>query len=329
MDVDAAVRPRFKSCVQPIISSDDGLFLLSEGRHAWIPDPIYAALAPMLDGAHEVEAIFEALSDTYPVEQVFAALDRLRTSGYLAEDAAVEARPTMAFWEHVGVPPSLARSRLDVTLVSTVALGDVDLGSAHRFARAPRGQGRARGRRHCRRYRRLSATAACGVEYPVTDLRKGLASGEARGDGDLDRTNVRTGTDRVLGVSRAAAPRASQARRIHRTAQWHGRPGRVPFPPCIASTRHAALAEAATEITRWIGTGGQSTLLDRVVSTSVLTLERTHHDLTRRPQCPSCGSPEPDNGRRPQAGAPPSTPKGPYVGRRASRPRPTGGARAT
>ena len=126
MDVNGAARPRFKSCVEPI-SSDDGLFLLSEGRHAWMPDPIYAALAPMLDGAHEVEAIFEALSSAYPVEHVFAALDRLRTSGYLAEDTAAEARPTMAFWERMGVLPSQARSRLDGTLVSAIAFGEVDI----------------------------------------------------------------------------------------------------------------------------------------------------------------------------------------------------------
>ena len=91
-----------------------------------MPTPVYAAVAPMLDGRPRVEAIFEALSDTYPIEQVFAALDRLRTSGYLAEDTAVEARPTMAFWEHIGVPPSLARSRLDVALVSQLSFGDVD-----------------------------------------------------------------------------------------------------------------------------------------------------------------------------------------------------------
>src|SRR5438034_196798 len=145
MDVEAAARPRFKSCVQPIISPDDGLFLLSEGRHAWMPDPVYAALAPMLDGAHEIEAIFDALCNTYPVEHVFAALDRLRTSGYLAEDNAADARPTMAFWEHMGVPPSLARSRLDGMRVSTVAFGEVDLGSltdvlAHQGVRVGRGR---------------------------------------------------------------------------------------------------------------------------------------------------------------------------------------------
>src|SRR5262249_30603563 len=65
-----------------------------------------------------------------------------------------------------------------------------------------------------------------------------------------------------------------------------------PVPASIASTQHAALAEAATEVTRWIGTGGKSTLVNRVVSTSVLTLERTHHTLIRRPQCPSCGFPK-------------------------------------
>ena len=58
MEPSAALRPRFKSSVQPIISSDAGLFLLSEGRQAWIPDPVYAAVAPMLDGTHEVSLRF-------------------------------------------------------------------------------------------------------------------------------------------------------------------------------------------------------------------------------------------------------------------------------
>jgi ribosomal protein S12 methylthiotransferase accessory factor len=64
-------------------------------------------------------------------------------------------------------------------------------------------------------------------------------------------------------------------------------------PASIASTQHAALAEAATEITRWVGAAGQSTLLGRVLSTNAMTLERTQHTLIRRPQCASCGSSEP------------------------------------
>src|SRR4051794_13573016 len=108
MDVDAARRPRFKSSLQPVISADDGLFLISENRQAWLPDPLYAALARMLDGTYEVEAIFTSLADRYPAEQVLEALDYLKAGGYLAEDAAAGARQAAAFWEHLGVAASLA-----------------------------------------------------------------------------------------------------------------------------------------------------------------------------------------------------------------------------
>jgi hypothetical protein len=128
MDVDAAARPRFKSSIRTFVAADEGIFILSEGGNAWMPDAIYAAVAPMLDGAHEIEAIFQSLSDAYPAAHVFAALSRLRTGGYLAGDVAEEAAPAMAFWEQAGVAPALARSRLDVALVSMVWLGGIDTG---------------------------------------------------------------------------------------------------------------------------------------------------------------------------------------------------------
>jgi oxazoline/thiazoline synthase len=299
MDSGAAVRPRFKSCVQPIISSESGLFLLSEGRHAWMPDPIYAAVAPMLDGTHEVEAIFKALSDAYSVEQVFAALDRLRTSGYLAEDSATEARPTMAFWEHVGVPPSLARSRLDVAVVATVAFGEIDLGSLTDLL----------ARQGVRAAREGDVTVVVTDDY----LRPQLAAWNIRSliSGKAWLLVKPVGMETWIGPMFVPGQTAcweclAQRLRGHRKleqyiARRNGTDAPVgAVPACIASTQHAALAEAATEITLWIGTGGQSILLDRVVSTSVITLEQTRHNLTRRPQCPSCGSAEPNDGVLPR-----------------------------
>ena len=121
MDVDAARRPRFKSSLQPVISGDDGLFLISEGGQAWLRDPVYPALARMLDGTHEVEAIFTSLAGRYPAEQPFA--------GWLREPDGREVRGTLlggclsllvatlgtpfapdleagiVFWEDVGEPP--------------------------------------------------------------------------------------------------------------------------------------------------------------------------------------------------------------------------------
>jgi oxazoline/thiazoline synthase len=295
MDPGAALRPRFKSCVKPVVTSDTGLFLLSEGRQAWIPDPIYAAVAPMLDGAHEVGSIFAALSDTYPIERVFAALDRLRTGGYLAEDTAVEARPTMAFWEHVGVPPSQARLRLDAAIVSTIAFGDIDIAPLTDLLRRNGVRGADEG----------------DVSVVVTDnyLRPELAAWNSRSliSGKAWLLVKPAGIETWIGPVFVPGQTAcweclAQRLRGHRKlegyiARRNGADAPIgAVPACIASTQHAALAEAATEITRWIGTAGQSILMDRVVSTSTLTLERTHHALTRRPQCPSCGSLQPNNG---------------------------------
>jgi oxazoline/thiazoline synthase len=306
MNVDGVARPRFKSCVEPI-SSDDGLFLLSEGRRAWMPDPIFAALAPMLDGAHGVEAIFEALSDTYPVEEVFAALDWLRTSGYLTEDIAAEARPTMAFWEQVGVAPTLARSRLDATPVSIVAFGEVEIAPLADLLGL----------------QAIKVAPEANVTLVVTDnyLRPDLAVWNARSlaSGKAWLLMKPVGIEPWIGPMFVPGQTAcweclAQRLRGHRkleeyVARRTGSDAPVgAISACIASTQHAAFAEAVTEVARWIGTAGKSALLDSVVSTSVLTLQRTHHKLTRRPQCSSCGSPELNNGpgpvrlrRRPKA----------------------------
>lgn len=298
MDPGAALRPRFKSSVQPVISSDSGLFLLSEDRHAWLADPVYAAVAPMLDGDHEVEAIFDALSGAYPAERVFAALVRLRTSGYLAEDAAVEARPTMAFWEYASVRPLLARSRLDATVVSTVAIGNVDIEFLTELLRR---QG-------------VEVARQGDVTVVVTDdyLRPELAAWNARSLISKKAwllakpVGIETWIGPVFVPGQTACWEClAQRLRGHRKleeyiARRNGTDAPMgAIPAHIASTQHAALAEAATEITRWIGTAGQSTLLDQVVSTSVITLQRTHHTLIRRPQCSSCGPAVPNVPSRP------------------------------
>lgn len=296
MEPSAALRPRFKSSVQPIISSDAGLFLLSEGRQAWIPDPVYAAVAPMLDGTHEVEAIFAALSDAYPVEHVFAALDRLRTNGYLAEDSSTEARPASAFWEHLGVPPAQARSRLDTARVSTIAFGELSLGALNDLL----GQ------------QRIAVAPDGDVSVVVTDdyLRPQLAgwNTQALASGKPWLLVRPIGIESWIGPMFVPGQTAcwdclAQRLRGHRKLETYIAKRRGDDAPLgaaaaagIASTQHMALAEAATEITRWIATGGQSALLNQMITTNVLTFDRARHVLTRRPQCPSCGNRAPIDG---------------------------------
>ena len=127
MDADTWQRaPRFKASVEPFVDWGQGLFLLSEGQRVWLPIPIYSAIAPMLDGTHTVEAIVAALSKTYAREQVLKALNNFREQGYLADDSSTEPRPIRAFWEQVGVPPSLSQARLANATVSIAAFGDVE-----------------------------------------------------------------------------------------------------------------------------------------------------------------------------------------------------------
>jgi ribosomal protein S12 methylthiotransferase accessory factor len=288
-DADEAKRPRFKHSLQPIISSDGGLFLLSEDRHAWISDPLYGAVARMLDGAHAVEEIFAALSKSYPAEQIFGALDGLRAAGYLAEGSTAEARPAMAFWEHLGIAPSLARSRLDAAAVSTIRFGNVDLECLLA----------------CLRSQGVKVTPEGGVTVVVTDdyLRSELAiwNGRSLISGKAWLLVKPVGIETWIGPMFVPGQTAcweclAQRLRGHRKledyiARHNGIERPIgPPPAAIPSTLHSAVAEAATEIIRWIGTGGKSNLLNRVVSTSVLTLERHHHVLIRRPQCSSCGS---------------------------------------
>jgi ribosomal protein S12 methylthiotransferase accessory factor len=294
MDVDAARRPRFKSSLQPVISAEDGLFLISEGQPVWLADPLYAALARMLDGTNEVEAIFTSLAGRYPAEQVLGALDDLKAGGYLAEDAAAEARQTAAFWEHLGVAASLARSRLAAASVSIVPVGAAD----------PAALG------DCLRASGVKIASDGEVAVLVTDdvLRPELGDWNTRALVSRQPWLVvkPVGIETLLGPLFVPGETAcwdclAQRLRGHRSleeriARRNGIAGPLgPPPAAVPSTLHAALAEAATEITRFIGTGGQSPLRDRVVATSILTLERTQHSLIRRPQCPSCGSAGPDH----------------------------------
>ncbi|WP_426612525.1 TOMM precursor leader peptide-binding protein [Bradyrhizobium sp. McL0616] len=283
--------------MEPIVVSGDGLFLLSEGGHAWMPSPVYAALAPLLDGTHTIEDIFTAISDIYPIQQVFGALDRLRTGGYLAEDAADLARPAKAFWEHFGVLPSVSHARLERARVSIEALGDTDIDflatllKRHGVTVAPDGD----------------------LTVVVTDdyLRPGLEKRNIKSLADkkpwllLKPVGMQTWNGPAFvpgqtGCWECLAQRLRGHRRLERyIVQRKGADAPMSaLPAFLPSSQHAALAEAATEIVRWIATK-QSSLLDRVVSTSVATLERVFHPLTRRPQCPACGTPDPDHDFRP------------------------------
>jgi hypothetical protein len=92
-----------------------------------MPDPIYAALAPMLDGAHDVEAIFDGLCEVYPAEQVFGPRpsedDRLPAEGV----GAGRPSPRHSGKTPVWLPPW--RGRASPARASAMPFGDVEIES--------------------------------------------------------------------------------------------------------------------------------------------------------------------------------------------------------
>lgn len=293
MDAEATVRPRFKSCVKPVVDTDDGLFLLCEGRFAWMPERIYKALAPMLNGNYPVESIFSALADDHAASDILGALDRLHAEGYLADDTIELSPPVRAFWEHASTPPSQAAARLQTTAVSIRLIG------------ASINEAQAAGLADCLRGNDVRVQQDAELVIVVTDdylnpelqlwNREALANGQSWLLVKPFGLQSWTGPAFVPGQS-ACWQCLAQRLRWHRRVECYlaGRSaGLTPplAPPAgLASSVSATLAEVASEVTRWIGTG-RSTLFNRVLTSDPLTLERRQHVLVHRPQCPACGNP--------------------------------------
>ena len=257
-----------------------------------MPEPIYKALAPMLNGNYPVESIFCNLADVHAASDVLAALDRLRKHGYLADDAADLKETTRAFWEHAGVPPSLAVNRLQQSSVSIRILGEsVNQTHVARLKECLTGNG-------VKVQHDAAYTIVITDDYLHPDLQDWNRLCLAREHPWLlvKPWGLQTwmGPAIVPGQSacwQCLAQRLRWHRRVECFLGARSAAKSCPVAPLAAleSSVSAQLAEVAAELARWIATG-QSALHNQVISTHLLTLERQHHYLVHRPQCPACGN---------------------------------------
>ncbi len=284
----AIAAPRFKSSIEAISDPEEGLYLFSEIGHICLTGKIFSDLAPLLDGEHLVEDIFESLCQHHVSTDILAALDLLKRHGFLAEETSAMPKSQQAFWELAGTSPTKAATRLANTPVGVIGLGQVDIGEMRALL----------DRNGVRITDRGAVTVVVTDDYLSPELT------------DWNRQAIDEGVPWLLvkpgGLQSWLGPAFTPGEtacwecmahrlRWHRRVELHlgQRAGRMGQP--LAPQAHtdaagiATLAEAAAEVTRWIGTGRLSTLSDRVISTDRLTLNRQDHVLTRRPQCPACG----------------------------------------
>ena len=286
MDAVAKSRPRLKAFLEPVADGRDGLILLRETGHEWLPHPVFVDLIPFLDGCHDIETIFSQLGEHYSSATILNALETLEHRGALAEDGAGLPKPLRAFWEERQIVPGLAEKRLAETRVAVQVLGDI---SGQDVEDCLRGQG-------------LHLDPAGEVLLCVTDdyLHSALAdlNRDALARGQRWMLVKPTGPEHWIGPAFQPGETACWSCLAHRL-RWHRRValyaadaghGKVATVGRRDGAMVATLAEAAGQLQMWIASGGVSALTDVVMSTDQRTLERRRHVLTRRPQCPDCGA---------------------------------------
>ena len=268
----------------------EGVLLLAEHEHHLLRGAIYEQLAPSLDGTSSVDDLLTRLESEWTPEEVYYALERLETAGHLVDGDGAADFQEGAYWDAVGAGSNLAAARRN-----TVGL-------------------------------RLRTMGWQPPENLSAELeRLGLALSEA-GAWDLvlvddylhpaleaqNREALTTGRPWVVArpvgrevwvgplfVPSETACWVCLADRLtkHRPLEASvlspaGRSRIAAGPPSLPATVQLGLGLLATELAHTLAGGNAARLRDRIITYDTDTRKLRVHWVTRRPQCPSCGTPD-------------------------------------
>ncbi|MCC6559177.1 MAG: TOMM precursor leader peptide-binding protein [Polyangiaceae bacterium] len=285
-----AYRPQFKRCFRHAVVPDVGIFLMSERGQFVLRGAAYMHLAPFLDGRHTLEDLVAATDGRVSAPEVHYAVELLRRKGYVV-DASVPVVPEhAAFWELSGIAPEVVARRLDETTVSVRAFGGVSAGPLE------------------------ALLAEIGVRVTEGGERLVVLTDDYLRTG-LDEVNREALAERrpwmlikPIGVEPWIGPifvpgrtgcwaclehRLARHRKYEAFVQRRtGATGPLGLSiAALPSSVQTAVGAAATAVARWIVEEAGEDREGRVVALDTVSLERTEHALTRRPQCPVCGDP--------------------------------------
>jgi ribosomal protein S12 methylthiotransferase accessory factor len=119
-------KPKFKNCFRLETERTEGVFLLSERNAALLSDPIYAQLAPLLDGNHSIDEIVNQLQDRLPTSYIYYGLNQLKNQGYLSNGDELLSPSLQIFCHQLNISFADARDRLQTTKVAVRAIGSMD-----------------------------------------------------------------------------------------------------------------------------------------------------------------------------------------------------------
>lgn len=283
-------RPQLKPWLRCEIIPSKGVIVLSERGHSLLRGNIYTLLTPLLDGRHAVEEIIIRLKGQVSASEVFIALMRLRSKGYILDASPALSLQQAAFGDALGTDSADVIQRLQNTTVSVVSFGAVDTEPFQ------------------------TLLTSCGVRVGdkgerwivLTDdyLHEGLVAFN-REALTYDRSWLLVKPVGVevwigplflperTGCWECLAQRMRGARKIQHYL-WERKKLSIGFPcpqAALPSTVQTAYSIAATETVKWIISGQPSEVEGRIVTLDAISLAKHSHQLVRRPQCPSCGNP--------------------------------------
>ncbi|MGB0388894.1 MAG: TOMM precursor leader peptide-binding protein, partial [Ardenticatenaceae bacterium] len=267
----------------------EGVFLLSEKAYFLLRGTAYILLAPLLNGQHTVEEIIDLLEGQLSAAEVYYAVELLRRKGYVVH--ATTSMPTheAAFWQMLDVSPEVVVKRLEEKTVSVVSFGQIDPAPFKTMLNS------------------LGVRVGDNAEQAVvlTDdyLQPGLQTFNEEAVSSQRPWMLLKPVGSTLWIGPLFIPgqtacwdclahRLQGHRKIERYLQQRKGGGSFPFSfSVLPSTLQTALGIAATESVKWLVTGKNEALENKVVTLNTLSLQKRDHVLIRRLQCACCGDP--------------------------------------
>jgi len=116
-------RPQFKPHFHVEVVPGEGVFLLSDGRHALLRGRLYELLAPRLDGRTTADEVCAQLQERVSPAEVYFALGQLERKDYLCDGDGGLPAGQAAFWSAQKIAPTVAARRLAARDVSVRGFG--------------------------------------------------------------------------------------------------------------------------------------------------------------------------------------------------------------
>lgn len=292
-------KPKFKNCFRLETERTEGVFLLSERNAALLSDPIYAQLAPLLDGNNSIDEIVNQLQDRLPTSYIYYGLNQLKNQGYLSNGDEFLSPSLQIFCHQLNISFADARDRLQTTKVAVRAIGSMDAAELIQTLES----------------HQIQVSEDADLEVVLCDdyLQLDLA---ALNQLALQKSRPwllvkPTGTiiwlgplfyPRKTGCWECLAQRLRCNRPIEGYLKRRTKDTAPLTPPLaqIPGVLQTALGMTAIEVLKWIVQNRENKRLQGVLIThDTLTLETQSHILTKRPQCPICGLSKSQNSAKP------------------------------